>query len=95
MYVRKDIYAQKSSIQCLSVFTSFYFFVGQGFELRTSCLQNSHSIAWATPPVFFDLVILEMGVPQTISPGWISASKVARHEPLAPSFFLPFICVPP
>jgi hypothetical protein len=31
-----------------------------GFELRALCLQSRYSITWATPPVHFALVILEM-----------------------------------
>jgi hypothetical protein len=67
-------------------FLSFSFLlVGLGFELRALHLQSRCSTAWATPPVHFALVILEMGVPWTICPGWpwtvilpISTSQVAR-----------------
>jgi hypothetical protein len=40
----------------------FLFLVGLGFELRASHLQSSCSTASATPPVHFALVILEMGL---------------------------------
>jgi hypothetical protein len=50
----------------ISVF-DFFFLDGTGLELWTSCLQSRCSIAWATPPVHFALVILE-----------ISTSQVAR-----------------
>jgi hypothetical protein len=43
------------------------FFVGLGFELRTSCLQSSHCIAGATPPAHFALVILEMRSPELLA----------------------------
>jgi hypothetical protein len=39
----------------------FFFPMGQGFELRASHLQSRHSTTWATLPVHFALVILEMG----------------------------------
>jgi hypothetical protein len=62
----------------------FFVLMGLGFELRASCLQSRYSTTWATTPVHFALVILEMGVSQTISLGWsqtmillISASQVA------------------
>jgi hypothetical protein len=35
--------------------------VGVEFELRASHLQSKHSTSWVTPPVYFGLVILEMG----------------------------------
>jgi hypothetical protein len=47
-----------------------FFLVGLGFELRASHLQSRHTISWATPPVHFALIILEMGVSWTICPGW-------------------------
>jgi hypothetical protein len=34
--------------------------MGLGFKFMISCLQNRCSTAWATPPVHFILVILEM-----------------------------------
>jgi hypothetical protein len=40
----------------------FFFLVRLKFEVRASYLQSWHSIAWATPPVHFALVSLEMGV---------------------------------
>jgi hypothetical protein len=63
----------------------FFFLMGLGFEIRDWCLQSRCFTTWATPPVHFGLVILELGVswtvclsdPQTlILP--ISASQVAR-----------------
>jgi hypothetical protein len=49
-----------------------YFFgvggVGLRFEFRTWHLQSRSSMARATPPVHFALVILGMGVLQTIYP---------------------------
>jgi hypothetical protein len=38
-----------------------FFLVGLVFELKPSLLQSRHSTTWATPPVHFALVILEMG----------------------------------
>jgi hypothetical protein len=65
---------------------SFCFcFEGLGFELRASRLQSRCCTTWATPPVHFALVLLEMGVSWTIFLGWpqteilpILASQVAR-----------------
>jgi hypothetical protein len=62
------------------------FYVGLGFELRVSHLQCRCSTAWATPPVYFALVILEIGSCElTIGQTWplttillISASQVVR-----------------
>jgi hypothetical protein len=61
------------------------FFVGLEFEFRALGLQSKRSTAWATPPVHFALVVLEMGVSGTIYLGWsptpilpISASQVAK-----------------
>jgi hypothetical protein len=48
-------------LQNILYFTFFFFFVGLGFELRTSCLQIRCCTAWAMPPVYFSVVILEMG----------------------------------
>jgi hypothetical protein len=74
--------------------------VGLEFELRASCLQSSHFTTWATLPVHFDLVVLEISVLKIISLGWywtevllISASQVARiigvsHHYLAPQLTL-------
>jgi hypothetical protein len=39
----------------------FFFLVGLGFELWALRLPSRNSTAWATPPVHFALVILEMG----------------------------------
>jgi hypothetical protein len=36
--------------------------MGLRFELRTSPLQSRHSIAWATPPVHFALVVWRWGL---------------------------------
>jgi hypothetical protein len=63
---------------------SFFFLVGLGFEPRALHLQSRHSTAWATPPVHFALVILEMWSHELLA--WaglrvillISASQVAR-----------------
>jgi hypothetical protein len=44
----------------------FSFLVRLGFELRAWCLQSRCSSAWATPPVHFSLVIVEMGVFQAL-----------------------------
>jgi hypothetical protein len=38
----------------------FFFFVGPGFKFKALYLQNRRSTPWATPPVHFVLVILEM-----------------------------------
>jgi hypothetical protein len=58
---------------------------GLGFELGASYLQSRCSMTWATPPVYFALIILEIGISQTISPGCpqttilpFSAFQVAR-----------------
>jgi hypothetical protein len=68
--------------------------------LRAAHLQSRCSTAWATPPGHFALVILEMGVSQTVCLGWswtmillISVSIVARitglnHWRLAPFFLI-------
>jgi hypothetical protein len=57
-----------------STYVSFFFFlVGLGFEFRALHLQSRCSIAWAMPPVHFALVILEMGVFQTVYPSWPQA----------------------
>jgi hypothetical protein len=45
----------------LLVAISFFFLMELGFELRASLLQSRCSPTWATPPVHFALVILEMG----------------------------------
>jgi hypothetical protein len=56
-----------------------------GFELRDSHLPSRYSLVSTTPPVHFALVTLEMGLSQSITPGYpwtvilpISASQVAR-----------------
>jgi hypothetical protein len=46
------------------------------FELRVSHLQSRHSTVWATPLVHFALVVLKMGVSQTICLAWAS-----KHNP--------------
>jgi hypothetical protein len=51
-------------------------------ELRTLCLQSRCSIAWATLPIHFVLVILEMGVLWTIC---LPSSQYYRCESIAPS----------
>jgi hypothetical protein len=38
-----------------------YFLVGLGFELRASHLHSRHSTAWVPLPVYFSLIIWEMG----------------------------------
>jgi cytochrome bd-type quinol oxidase subunit 1 len=55
------------------------------FELRASCLQSRHYTAGAIPTIHFAVFTLEMGVLQTICPGWpwtvilqISSSHIAR-----------------
>jgi hypothetical protein len=66
------------------------------FELRASHLQTKHSTTWDTPPVHLGLIILEMGVSQTICEAWlwtaillISASQVTRLATSAAlSFFV-------
>jgi hypothetical protein len=72
--------------------TFFFFLVGLEFELRALHLQTRHSTAWAIPPVYFAMVILELGVLWTICPGWpptvnflISAFQVARIIGMGPS----------
>jgi hypothetical protein len=59
--------------------------VGLGFELRALSLQSRCFTTWATPPVHFALVILEMGVLSTSCPSWlqttilpISDSQIAK-----------------
>jgi hypothetical protein len=47
-----------------------YLLLGLGFELRASHLQSRQSASWATPPVHFPLVILEMQVLWTFCP-WL------------------------
>jgi hypothetical protein len=81
---RLALNAPSSSITSASNSRIFSFLVGLGFELRASHLQSSSSTTWAMPPVHFVLVILEMGVSQTICSGWpqtlillISVSQVA------------------
>jgi hypothetical protein len=39
-------------------------------ELRLAKKEHRHSTAWATPPIHFNLAILEMGGSQTICPKW-------------------------
>jgi hypothetical protein len=58
------------------------FLMGLEFELRASYLQSRCTTVWATPPVHFAHVILEMGVLWVIWP-WTtillsSASQLAR-----------------
>jgi hypothetical protein len=67
------------------------------FELRASCLQSRHFTTWATPLVHFALVILEMGISQTICPGWhwteilpISASQEARIIGVSHQWLVPY-----
>jgi hypothetical protein len=48
------------------LFIYLLFLVRLGFELRVLCLHSSLCSIWATPPDHFALVILEMGVSQTI-----------------------------
>jgi hypothetical protein len=71
--------ASTASLGCM-FFSFFLFLVGLGFELRLVCLQSRHTTTWATPPIQFSLVVLEMGVSQIIC--WagllLSASQVAR-----------------
>jgi hypothetical protein len=63
----------------------FVFLVVMGFELRALHRQNKHSTAWATLPVYFTLVNLEMGSHKLYAQAgfepWPSGSY--RHEPLA------------
>jgi hypothetical protein len=42
-------------------FSYSFFFSREGFEFRALHLQSKCSTAWATPPVHFAMVILEMG----------------------------------
>jgi hypothetical protein len=68
-------------------FCSVLFCFGGGWDWGLNSalhLQSRHSTAWATPPVHFALVILEMGVSGIVCPGWsltmilpILASQVA------------------
>jgi hypothetical protein len=51
--------------------------MGLEFEFKASHLQSRHFTTWAIPLVHFALVILEMGVSQTIILP-ISASQVAK-----------------
>jgi hypothetical protein len=65
-------------------FTSFYFIylfiylfihlfilVELRFQLRALYVQHRPSTAWNTPPVYFSLVNLEMGVSRTICLDWL------------------------
>jgi hypothetical protein len=54
------------------IYSTLNIFVGRGlgFECRVSFLQSRRCTSWATHPVHFALVILEMGVSQTIFSGW-------------------------
>jgi hypothetical protein len=63
--------------------TQTLFLVGLGFELRASWLQSKLSTVWAIPPVYFALVILEMGVLQTVCLDWLALN----HD--APNLSLP------
>jgi hypothetical protein len=47
---------------------NFYLLLGLGFEFRASALQSRYPTAWATPSVYFPLVILEMGFLELSSP---------------------------
>jgi hypothetical protein len=67
------------------MYTTHFFLLGLGFELRPLCLQSRHSLASATPAVHFALVIFRRWGLRTICLGWpqtlilpISASQVAR-----------------
>jgi hypothetical protein len=56
-------------ITCLFIYLGWWW--GRlGFELIASHLQSRPSTAGAKPTVHFPLVILEVGVSQTICPGW-------------------------
>jgi hypothetical protein len=48
------------NVQLDLCFFTFFVFVVLGFEFRALCLQDRHSTTWATLPVLFTLVILEM-----------------------------------
>jgi hypothetical protein len=52
----------------------FFFFCGTGVWAQILLLQSRVHFAEATPPVHFALVILEMGVSQTIYQGWPQTS---------------------
>jgi hypothetical protein len=77
------------SLNCLLIPEDwgFFFLVGweTGVELRILHLHSRCSTIWATPPVHFALVILEMGVSWTVCSYWpqtmillISFSQGAR-----------------
>jgi hypothetical protein len=87
-----------------SVYFSFYFIIleGLGFELSALPLEIRHTTIWATLPIHFSVVILEMGVsctnflgcPPMCSPDHsLPSSKDYSHDPPAPnsSDYLPFI----
>jgi hypothetical protein len=76
----------------LSLDVTYSFSVALGLELRASHLQNRRFTTWATSPVHFALIILEMGslklfVPASLKP-WFLASQVAMCEPLTPGLFI-------
>jgi hypothetical protein len=48
-------------VHMIQQFVYLFILMGLGFEVRVLCLQSRHSAAWATFPVHFALVILEMG----------------------------------
>jgi hypothetical protein len=84
---------------CLSVSLSFF---SWNWDLNSGLCtcKSRHSTAWATTLVHFALVILQVGVSQTVYPAWpptailqISASQVARitvvsHQCLTVCLFL-------
>jgi hypothetical protein len=65
-----------------SVMITFIFFwcVG-GVEFRASNLQNRHSITWATPPVYFVLVILEMRSPELFAQAGLEPWSAQSQPP--------------
>jgi hypothetical protein len=89
-WVKKTIYCDFRKYQaqwCVSVVLvqgkpeQHFFLAGLGFELRFLYLKSRYcSITWATPPVHFALVILELFAQVDLRTAilQISASQVAR-----------------
>jgi hypothetical protein len=63
-------------------FFFFFFLVGLEFQFSASCLQSRCSTTWAASPVYFALVILQMGGLMNYFPGLAS-----NRDP--PNFSLP------
>jgi hypothetical protein len=85
---------QNDRIRKITILQIFF----MGLDLNSGLQAcKAGTTTWDTPPVHFALVILEMGVSQTICPGWpqtlilqISASQVVRWQVWATSIWLHF-----